>query len=40
MATFKRLISCLTPAIEPKNVSLLTPAYPQAGYQSVDNLIY
>ena len=38
MATFKRLISCLSPAIEPKTVSLLTPVYPQAGYQSVDNL--
>ena len=38
MATLKRLISCLTPDIEPKTVSLLTPDYPQAGYQSVDNL--
>ena len=38
MATLKRLISCLSPDIEPKTVSLLTPAHPQAGYQSVDNL--
>jgi hypothetical protein len=38
MATLKRLISCLSPDIEPKTVSLLTPAPPQAGYQSVDNL--
>jgi hypothetical protein len=38
MATLKRLISCLSPNIEPKTVSLLTPAYPQAGFQSVDNL--
>ena len=38
MATLKRLISCLSPDIEPKTVSLLTPDYPKAGYQSVDNL--
>ena len=38
MATLKRLISCLFSDIEPKTVSLLTPAHPQAGYQSVDNL--
>jgi hypothetical protein len=38
MATLKRLISCLSPDIEPKTVSLLTPTHPQAGYQSVDNL--
>ena len=38
MATLKRLISCMSPDIETKTVSLLTPARPQAGYQSVDNL--
>ena len=38
MATLKRLISCLSPDIEPKTVSLLTPDYSQAGNQSVDNL--
>ena len=38
MATLKRLISCLSHDIEPNTVSLLTPDYPQAGYQSVDNL--
>ena len=38
MATLKRLISCLYPDIEPETVSLLTTAYPQAGYQSVDNI--
>ena len=38
MATLKRLISCLSPDIEPKTVSLLTLTHPQAGYQSVDNL--
>jgi hypothetical protein len=38
MATLKRLISCLSPDIEPKTVSLLTPACAQAGSQSVDNL--
>ena len=38
MATLKRLISCLSPDIEPKTVSLLTPVHPQAGCQSVDNL--
>ena len=38
MATLKRLISCLSPDIEQKTVSLLTPAQTHAGYQSVDNL--
>jgi hypothetical protein len=38
MATLNRLISCLSFDIEPKTVSLLTPAPSQAGYQSVDNL--
>jgi hypothetical protein len=28
----------MSPDIETKTVSLLTPDYPQAGYQSVDNL--